>query len=144
EFLTGLADTSAVPKFQDAWLAGGSLQADGSARIDFHHAFAHRSPFIGQDFDFTPFYMDDPEDVAEQIRHDLEHGRIADLFLVLRVPAGPFPGPSGQPPLIGLDGGPGNDVPIRGNSFVSHDGVVFTPSTAYNFLFQLVLSEDPH
>jgi hypothetical protein len=54
----------------------------------------------------------------------------------------PFPGTSGTPPLIGLDGDPNdNDVPIFGLSFFSNDnGVTFRQRTDFNFMFRLVIS----
>jgi hypothetical protein len=64
--------------------------------------------------------------------------------MVLQIPTTvPFAGVSGQPPLIGLDGGVAvNDAPIFGFSFTSDDGgATWVRSTLFNFQFSLVLSE---
>ncbi|MFN7963742.1 MAG: hypothetical protein U0002_20940 [Thermoanaerobaculia bacterium] len=138
EFLTGVADGSAVPLFRQALLTTGRTLPDGSARLDLEHPLLSERGFAGADLDFAPLWAENPRELATRLRRELEHGQ-DDLYLVLQLPQGPFPGPSGTPPQIGLDGGPGNDVPIAGNSFVSHDGRRFLPDPDHNFLFQLVL-----
>jgi hypothetical protein len=75
----------------------------------------------------------------------MDFGWIDDLVLVLQIPTTtPFPGVSGQPPLIGLDGGVAtNDVPIFGLSYVSDNGGATWSRPAFNFRFSLVLAEPP-
>ena len=77
------------------------------------------------------------------MRRGIHRGQIENLFLVLRVPTStPFPGTSGTPPLIGLDGDTNeNDMPIFGLSFYSNDkGATFRQRTDVNFMFRLVIS----
>ncbi|MFN7963744.1 MAG: hypothetical protein U0002_20950 [Thermoanaerobaculia bacterium] len=145
EFLTGVADGSVVPRYAEAMLATGEVGPDGTAVIDVDHPLAEEHRFVGQDFDFTPLYFENSVGLAERIRRGMARGRIQDLFLVLKVPnRAHFPGVSDTPPLIGLDGGrPDNDVPIYGDSFTSTNGKDWTVSSDYNFMFQLVMSEDP-
>jgi hypothetical protein len=139
ELFTATQDDTIVPVFAEALLTTGQVRANGTAVLDLQRPLAKERPFTGQDGDFTPWWFDNSVGLAQRIRNAIRRGEIRDLFLVLRLPE--------QAPLpqIGLDGGvPANDVPIHGLSFTSTDGVVFTPSSTFNFLFRLVLSEDPH
>ena len=139
ELFTATQDDTIVPVFAEALLTTGQVRADGTAVLDLQRPLAKERPFTGQDGDFTPWWFESSVGLAQRIRNGIRRGEIRDLFLVLRLPE--------QAPLpqIGLDGGlPANDVPIHGLSFTSTDGAVFTPSSDYNFLFRLVLSEDPH
>ena len=73
----------------------------------------------------------------------IEEGAIENLFLVLQVPnISPFPGVSGTPPLIGLDGGVAmNDVLLLGRSFAStNGGASWARQINFNFRFSLILS----
>ena len=81
--------------------------------------------FLGQDNDFAPFAARHGELLGKLIQFGVEHGFIENLFILLRVPAGPpFAGVVEFPPLIGLDGGVAvNDVPINGLSYLSTDAV---------------------
>ncbi len=76
------------------------------------------------------------------MRRGIERGKIQNLFIVLRLPTTtPFPGVSGLPPVIGLDGGNAtNDVPINGFSYLSTDGTTWTQVTNFNFRFALVVT----
>jgi hypothetical protein len=144
-FLTGAADSSTVPVFAEALLTTGRVNPNGSATINIAKPLAKASDFVAQEFDFSPFWFDNGVGLAQKIRNGITHGKIGDLFLVLRVPQGPFPGLSNTPPLIGLDGGVAeNDSPILGYSYTSTDGLTFTQSADYNFMFKLMVSEDPH
>jgi hypothetical protein len=82
------------------------------------------------------------------VQNGIERGTIQNLFIVLQVPTTtPFPGVSGLPPLIGLDGagtanGLPNDAPIFGLSFSSIDGgATWTQVPNFNFRFSLVTSK---
>ena len=100
--------------------------------------------FVGQENDFAPFYLKNGHELGKRVMRGIADGSITDLFMVLRIPTTtPFAGVSGQPPLIGLDGGvTPNDVPIAGLSYVSSDGgATFVQNTQFNFRFSLVLSE---
>jgi hypothetical protein len=139
EFFTAPADDSVVPVFAEALLTTGQVRADGTAVLDLKHPLAKQRPFAGQDIDFAPWWFESSVGLAQKIRNEIAKGKIDNLFLLLRLPE--------QTPLpqIGLDGGvPSNDVPINGLSFSSSNGAVFTPSTTHNYLFRLILSEDPH
>ena len=67
------------------------------------------------------------------------NGSIENLFLVLEVPAAtPFPGVSGQPPLVGIN----STGTIFGLSFLSLDnGASFQRRNTQNFRFSLIASE---
>jgi hypothetical protein len=142
-FDTAVLDASVVPMYAEAMLAPGSISATGAAAINLATPIERAAGFIGADNDFAPFLFRNPQAAGRKIRDGLASGAIQDLFLVLRVPAGPFPGVSGVPPLIGLDGIPGghNDVPVLGWSYRSNDGVTFTVEPRFNFRFSLILAE---
>jgi hypothetical protein len=133
-FLTDVADASAPVVFKSATLTTGRLNPDGTADIDMNALLQHQSPFLAQDTDFAPFYFKLPTILTLFVRHLLEGQPGTDLFLVLEVPDGPFPGFSGLPPLIGLD----SDT--NGDSFRSDDGgVTFVPEpNPFNYFFELV------
>ena len=86
-------------------------------------------------------HFTDPVDLGDQVQQGLDDGSIENLFLVLRIPTVlPFPGVSGQPPLIGLS----TTAPILGLSYLSSDGgVTFPRITNVNFVARLVLSAAP-
>jgi hypothetical protein len=84
--------------------------------------------------------------LGQVVRAKIASGEIQNLFLVLRLPTTtPFPGVSGVPPLIGLDGGNAtNDVPIFGLSYTSDDGgATFNQVTNFNFRFSLIVTAAP-
>jgi len=143
-FRTGVADGSVVPIWAQAQLT--TCEVTGStATVDLAHPLRKDNIFVAQDSDFAPFYFRRPERLGRKVLSKIASGSISHLCLVLQVPSGPFPGVSAFPPFIGLDGVPGgtNDVPITGLSFTSTDGVTFTASTTFNFMFGLVVSETP-
>lgn len=145
-FRTAISDASVVPRFTEAALVTGVVQADGSALLDVDHPLRRTRPFIGQDGDFAPYWFQLPQLLSFQIDWWLDHGPPdEDLFLILQLPEDPWPGFNGLAPAIGLDGIPGgtNDVPIFGRSFVStDDGATFQPETRFNYMFALLLSAD--
>ena len=140
-----LVDDASVPvRFAEAALVAGRLQADGSALLDLERPLHREAPFLAQDDDFAPLYFDAPRALAARIRLGVALGEIEHLFLVLRAPlATPFPGVSGRPPLIGLDGpAAGNDVPIFGRSWFSANGVAFFPDPRFNYMFGLAFTPE--
>jgi hypothetical protein len=141
QFHTIAFDPSVVPVFAEATLTTGTVSGT-TATLDLAHPLARETNFVGQDNDFAPSYFKLPVQLGKKVLDGIADGSITDLFMVLRVPTtSPFPGISGQPPLIGLDGGVAtNDVPIFGLSYTSSDGVTFTRSSSFNFRFSLVLS----
>lgn len=144
-FNTNVADASVVPVFAEALLTTGTVNPDGTATLNLANPIDRVSDFVGQDNDVAQLFLRHPRLVGAIIRWGINLGLIDNLFIVLRVPtATPFPGVTGVPPLIGLDGGVAvNDVPIAGRSYTSADGATFTPNATFNFMFSLILSEPP-
>lgn len=141
-FDTFVADASVAPVFAKAVLTTGTVSGT-TATIDLNHPLAQKNGFGGQDADFAPLYFNFPRALGAIVQKGIGRGTIQNLFIVLQLPTTtPFPGPSGLPPFIGLDGGvPLNDVPIFGQSFISDDGgVTWTQVTNFNFRFSLVTS----
>jgi hypothetical protein len=139
-FDTGVVDASVVPVFAKAMLTTGTV--DGRmATIDLAHPLVEKNNFVGQDNDFSPFYFLTPRLLGAAVLKGIERGEIQNLFIVLQVPTTtPFPGASGQPPLIGLDGRLPNDPPSL--SFVSRDGgATFVQVTNFNYRFSLIVSK---
>jgi hypothetical protein len=134
-------DASVPVVFAEASLVTGTVSG-GTATLDLAHPLARVTGFVGQDNDFAPFYFPFPDLLGRQVQRGIEHGKIQNLFIVLRLPtATPFPGVSGLPPLVGLDGGNAtNDVPINGFSYLSTDGTTWTQVTNFNFRFALVVT----
>jgi hypothetical protein len=145
DFLTAPADASVVPIFAEAMLTTGTIKADGTVSMDLAKPLERVKDFAGQQQDFARLFFANPARLGASVQAGIKTGRIHNLFLVLRVPTStPFPGVHGRPPLIGLDGEPGdvNDVPIFGLSYFSDDGgVTFSQRTDFNFMFRLVLSD---
>jgi hypothetical protein len=135
-------DASVVPTFAEASLVTGTVSG-GAATLDLAHPLAKVTRFVGQDNDFAPFYFPFPNLLGKQVRRGIERGDIQNLFIVLRLPTTtPFPGVSGLPPLVGLDGGNAtNDVPINGFSYLSTDGTTWNQVTNFNFRFALVVTK---
>lgn len=144
---TFVVDSSVVPIFAEALLTTGTVnETTATATLNLDEPLDRVTGFVGQENDFAPFFLTDGHDLGRRILAGIADGSITDLFLVLRIPSGPFPGVTGVPPLIGLDGPtptvPINDVLIFGLSYLSRDGgATFTKNTNFNFRFSLVLSE---
>ena len=143
-FHTTVLDSSVVPRFAKALLTTGTVTGT-TATLDLARPLARVNGFIGQENDFTPLYFPSPTLLSHVVRAKIASGQIQNLFLVLQIPTtAPFPGVSGFPPLIGLDGGVAvNDVPIFGTSYTSTDGVTFNRNPNFNYRFSLILSEKP-
>ncbi|HXG64385.1 MAG TPA: hypothetical protein VNO70_04715, partial [Blastocatellia bacterium] len=144
-FNTTVVDASVPVTFARALLTTGTANADGSVvTVDLANPLEEVSGFLAQDNDFAPFYFKNPHELGRRIRAGVESGEIENLFLVLQIQTSlPFPGVSGQPSLIGLDGGVAmNDAPIFGLSYFSDDGgTTWTRSNTFNFMFSLVVTE---
>lgn len=135
-FRTDVRDRSAVVRFAEAVLVTGRLLPDGRAALDLDRPLRRAAPFVAEDADFAPFYLDHPRDLAQRIRQEAG-SQGTHLFLALRLPEAPFPGPAGLPPVIGFDGATDNDVPIYGRSYFSFDGQSFRLESRFNFMFGL-------
>ena len=136
-FDTAVVDASTVPVYAEAMLTTGTINPDGTAAIDLLEPLDREELFVGQDIDAAPLFLKNPHELGRRIRSGIDNGEIQNLFLVLRLRTPPpFPGVSGQPPLIGLS----TAAPILGRSFLSTDGVTFTPVPTFNFRFSLVLA----
>jgi hypothetical protein len=140
-FSTTVVDASVVPRFSEAMLTTGLINADGSASIDLDSPLERSENFVGQEGDVSPLFISRPRILGRRIRQGIDNGTIQNLFLVLRAPTEtPFPGVSGQPPLVGLS----STAPISGLSFVSVDGATFTPLPTLDIAFSLVLAPASH
>jgi hypothetical protein len=145
-FDTTVANASVVPVFAKAVLTTGTVSGT-TATIDLANPLAQKSGFVAQENDFSPFYFTFPRALGAVVQNGIERGTIQNLFIVLQIPTTtPFPGVSGLPPVIGLDGsgsanGLPNDAPIFGFSFTSIDGgATWTQVPNFNFRFSLVTS----
>jgi hypothetical protein len=139
-FNTFVLDASVVPRYAEAMITTGVVNPDGTASLDLANPLVRSQGFIGRDGDFAPLFAHHPGLLGRRVRQGIDAGTIENLFLVLKIPTTtPFPGVSGQPPLIGLN----TTGTIFGFSFLSNDGVTFTRRTDLNFMFSLVLSEPP-
>ena len=137
-FETQPADQSSPVVFANAWLTTGVINSDGTAAIDLVNPLRTSTTFLGQDTDFAPFYFSEPKELSETVRAGIANGSIQNLFLVLQIPAAPFPGVSHQPPLIGVS----NQAPILGRSYLStNGGLTFTRRNDFNFRFSMIFSE---
>jgi len=137
-FNTFLVDASVPAVFAQALLTTGVINPNGTATIDMQHPLDKVNGFLGQDGDFAPFYFKNPHVLGKKVRRDIDDGKIQNLFLVLQIPTTtPFPGVSGQPPLIGLN----TTAPIFGLSFFSDDGGATFNPVNFNFRFSLILSQ---
>ena len=148
---TAVVDASVPVVFAEAVLTTGRVNADGSLQLNTLLPIVRVPMFLGQDNDFAPFAPRLGALLGKLIQFGVEHGFIENLFILLRVPAGPpFPGVTNFPPLIGLDGGVAvNDVPINGLSYTSTDGgTTFVQSTTFNYRFSLrfeeIVDDDDH
>lgn len=140
-FDTHVLDASVPVIFAKAMLTTGSVNPNGTATIDLLNPLDKSIMFLGQDTDFAPFYFKNPHDLSPRIFEGLSNGSIENLFLVLEVPAAtPFPGVSGQPPLVGIN----STGTIFGLSFLSVDaGATFQRRNTQNFRFSLIASPTP-
>jgi hypothetical protein len=141
QFDTFVADASVVPKFSEAVIATGKVDAAGAiTAINLQNPIARKTNFIGADNDFAPFFLRNPRATAQHLAKGFEKGDFDSVFLLLRLPQEtPFAGVSALPPLIGIS----NTAPLFGNSYVSDDGVSFQKVNTFDFRFSLSISEKP-
>ena len=140
QFDTTVLDASVPVLFAKAVLTTGVINPDTTATIDLVNPLDSSVTFLAQETDFAPYYFKNPHDLSETIRAGIANGSIQNLFLVLQIPAAPFPGVSNQPPLIGLS----SQAPILGRSYLStNGGLTFNRRNDFNFRFSLVASQVP-
>ncbi|HJU93828.1 MAG TPA: matrixin family metalloprotease [Pyrinomonadaceae bacterium] len=139
-FDSSVVDASAPVLFAKAMLTTGVINPDTTATVNLATPLDTSILFLGQETDFSPYYLKNPHDLSEIIRAGIADGSIQNLFLVLQIPPAPFPGVSNQPPLIGLS----LQAPILGRSFLStNGGLTFNRRNDLNFRIGLVASQVP-
>lgn len=138
-FFTHVADASVVPRFDDALVTTGVVADDGTAALDLASPLAKAATLTGQEADFAPLYFEDPFALGARVRQALARQGLERLFVVLRVPEGPFPGASGLPPALfaTLSNRP------DGRLFLSVDGATFLPIHGFEMVFSLSVSDSP-
>ena len=140
-FDTYVVDASTPALYSEALLTRGTVDPVTSAitSLDLSQPLVSASGFLGQDGDFAPLFTHDPHDLGRLVAAGIADGSIENLFLVLRIPLStPYPGVSGQPPLVGLS----TAAPTAGLSYFSNDGVTWNLRTDFDIRFSLVLSEE--
>lgn len=139
-FDSSVVDASVPVLFARAMLTTGVINPDTSATIDMANPLTSSVSFLSGETDFGHFYFKNPHDLSETVRLGIADGSIQNLFLVIQIPAAPFPGVSNQPPLIGLS----SQAPILGRSFLSlNGGATFARRNDFNFRFALIASQIP-
>lgn len=141
---SNVVDASIAPVFAQAALTTGVVNPDNTVTIDLANPIQQAADFLAQDNDTATLYFNAPHDVGRTVRGAIAAGAIQDLFIILQVPTnGPFAGVSGQPPLIGLDGGvASNDAPLFGDSYGSSNaGATWVRQANFNFRISLVMSK---
>lgn len=134
---TFLVDASVPAVFARVMLTTGVINPDNTATIDLADPFKEVTGFIGADGDFAPFYFNNPNVIGNVVRTRINNGSLTNLFIVLQIPTSlPYPGVSGQPPLIGLN----NTGTMFGFSFFSDNGGTTWTRPAFNFRMSLVMS----
>jgi hypothetical protein len=137
-FDTNVVDASVVPVYAKAMLTTGVVNPDNTVSIDLANPLEVKNGFVGQDGDLAPFYFKNPWSLGRRVLNGIADGSIQNLFIVLQVPTTtPYPGVSGQPPLIGLS----LMGPTPNLSFTStNGGTAWVRSPTLHFRFSLVTS----
>ncbi len=139
-FDTLILDASVPVVFARAMLTTGVINPDTTATVNLATPLDSSITFLAQETDFAPYYFKNPHDLSEIVRLGIADGSIQNLFLVLQISPAPFPGVSGQPPLIGLS----TQAPILGRSYLStNGGVSFNRRNDLNFRIGMVASQVP-
>jgi hypothetical protein len=140
-FDTAIADASVVPKFSEALVTTGKVDADGAiTAINLSNPLIRKTNFVAADNDFAPLFFRHPRATGRHLAKGFAAGEYDSVFLMLRLPQEtPFAGTAGLPPFVRLS----NVAPIFGNSYTSDDGVNFERVTALDFRFSLSLTETP-
>lgn len=136
-FQTNVVDASVAPLFAEVGLASGTVNPDGTATIDINNPLERAFGFVGQENDFAPFYFHNPKQLGKTVRAGIATGQIKDLFMLLKVGEGPFPGHFGIPPAIAVDDNPNPQL----LSYISFDnGHTFFP-IIFNYRASLWMSQ---
>jgi len=127
-------DRAITNVFSRAGLVLGTTDG-ATADLDLDRPLVERSPFVGQDNDFSPLYFRLPLVQTKLLELKLRFEE-KDAFLVLELPQ-TFPGLNALPPLIGLD--TGQELGLLGRSYFSTDGgVTFQQDAFANYMFRLI------
>ena len=134
---TTAIDASIVPTFANAQLTTGRLLADGTiADINTNFSFRQTNGgFIGDSGDDTPIYFNGGRGLSGRLLNELRRDETLDLFYVVTSQNNFLTGPSGVPPLVGVD----VDGPF-GDSFLSMNGGNFELVDDLNFGIQLLFT----
>lgn len=137
-FDTNVFDASTIPVYAKAMLTTGVVNPDNTVSVDLANPLEVKNGFVGQDNDLAPFYFKNPWSLGRKVQKGIADGSIQNLFIVLQVPlTTPYPGVSGQPPLIGLS----LTGPTPSLSFTSvNGGTTWLRSPVVHFRFSLVTS----
>lgn len=127
-------DASVVPTFARARLVSGNLTADGTiANLNPYFSFRQTNGrFFGAANDATTFFFNGARGLSRRLINELRRDPNLDLFVVVETENDFVTGPSGLPPLVGVD----VDGPF-GNSFLSVNGGNLEVADALNFSIQL-------
>jgi Matrixin len=136
-FFTAPFDPSPVQRFPQAMLTTGAVHPDGTASVDLERPLARVRDLVSRDLDFTPVFFDDSIGLGRRVSDEISRGAIENLFLVLEIPPPPYPGPSAQPPLLGLSCHHQRET----LSYYTLDGVTFIPLRFCEVLFSLIVAE---
>lgn len=133
-------DTTPVAVYRSAMITTGKVGADGNVSVDIDRPLVVRAPFVGQDLDYTPLYVDQPW-LLGQFAQRVLPATGKDLFLVLRFTDdeyAPFPGTTAN----GIFG----DVLTAGDtdfnaSYYSFDGgATWSRDVGFEYAFGLVVA----
>ena len=128
-YRTQLFDASVVPEFAEAALVRGVVNTDGTATLNLTHPLQRRHPFIAQDGDFSPYYFALPKLLSAAVELWLDHGPAdEDLFLILKVPDEPWPGPGARAPASGSTAFPVAATTCRSTAVRSSPPTAVPPS----------------
>lgn len=83
-------DSSETPRYEAAMIATGKVAPDGTVSVDVERPLVRQAPFIGQDADLTPLYVEHSWLLGAYVKHVLPAlGK--DLFVVLAFADDPYP-----------------------------------------------------
>ena len=96
-FDTYNVDASVPVAFAEAMVTTGTASGT-TAVINLDDPLAQGSPFAARETDFAQLFVKNPHETGKRIFRELAAGNLTDLFIVLRIPAAPYPGVSASLP----------------------------------------------